>query len=33
VKIGVRVVYDPADLSTWIDGRKRQSTSDSGARL
>jgi len=25
-KIGTRVVYDPADLSVWIEGQKRAST-------
>jgi hypothetical protein len=26
VKIGTRVVYDPADLAAWLEGRKRAST-------
>lgn len=30
VKIGARVAYDPADLSSWIDARKCQSTSEYG---
>ena len=29
-KIGKRVVYDPSDLGTWLDSRKRSSTSDAG---
>ncbi|MDP3404010.1 MAG: helix-turn-helix domain-containing protein [Brevundimonas sp.] len=32
VKIGVRVVYDPADLIAWVESHKRQSTSDLGVR-
>lgn len=31
VKIGARVAYDPADLGSWIDARKCQSTSEYGA--
>jgi len=27
VKIGAKVVYDPADLSAWINARRRSSTS------
>lgn len=27
VKVGARVVYDPADLSAWIMARRRPSTS------
>ena len=30
VKIGARVVYDPADLAEWLLSRKRRSTSDDG---
>jgi predicted DNA-binding transcriptional regulator AlpA len=30
VKLGARVCYDQADLSTWITGQKRSSTSDLG---
>jgi predicted DNA-binding transcriptional regulator AlpA len=26
IKIGTRVTYDPADLSVWLEARKRQST-------
>lgn len=26
VKIGTRVVYDPADLAVWLGGQKRAST-------
>ena len=29
-KIGARVLYDPDDLATFCDERKRRSTSDSG---
>ncbi len=32
VKLGRRVLYDLADLSVWIEGNKRASTSDSGGR-
>jgi hypothetical protein len=28
VKIGAKVVYDPADLAEWIDARKHRSTSE-----
>ena len=28
VKLGRRVLYDPADLAAWIDRNKRLSTSD-----
>ncbi|WP_293796695.1 helix-turn-helix domain-containing protein [uncultured Bosea sp.] len=28
IAIGTRVVYDPADLDHWCEGRKRASTSD-----
>ena len=30
VKLGRRVVYDPADLDAWIASRRRRSTSDPG---
>jgi predicted DNA-binding transcriptional regulator AlpA len=30
VKIGARVAYDQADLTNWIEARKRQSTSEYG---
>jgi predicted DNA-binding transcriptional regulator AlpA len=30
LKIGARVAYDPVDLSTWLEGQKRRSTSDAG---
>lgn len=33
VKIGARVAYDPADLASWIEARKRQSTSEYGASV
>lgn len=32
VKLGRRVVYDPADLDTWLAANRRTSTSDTGAR-
>lgn len=32
VKLGRRVVYDPADLDTWLAANRRTSTSDAGAR-
>lgn len=32
VKIGRRVVYDPADLDQWLAAHRRTSTSDTGAR-
>ena len=28
VKIGARVLYDPADLVAWIESQKRDSTTD-----
>jgi predicted DNA-binding transcriptional regulator AlpA len=28
VKLGRRVVYDPADLDAWLAARKRRSTSE-----
>ena len=28
VKIGSKVVYDPADLAAWIEARKHRSTSE-----
>ncbi len=28
VKLGRRVVYDPADLDAWLDANRRTSTSD-----
>lgn len=28
ISIGSRVVYDPADLDQWCEGRKRASTSE-----
>jgi hypothetical protein len=31
VKIGTRVVYDPADLVAWLQGQKRVSTGVQGA--
>jgi predicted DNA-binding transcriptional regulator AlpA len=31
VKLGRRVVYDPADLDAWLEANRRTSTSDSGA--
>ncbi|WBQ11226.1 helix-turn-helix domain-containing protein [Hyphomonadaceae bacterium ML37] len=31
VRLGRRVLYDPADLDTWIASRKRYSTSDVAA--
>lgn len=31
VKLGRRVVYDPADLDAWIDRNRRNSTSDKSA--
>lgn len=30
MKIGNRCLYDPADLTTWLAGRRRSSTSDAG---
>lgn len=30
VKLGARVCYDQADLTSWIEGQKRRSTSDVG---
>lgn len=30
LKLGRRVVYDPADLDAWMAERRRRSTSDSG---
>ncbi len=30
-KIGRAVLYDPADLETWLSERRRVSTSDNGA--
>ncbi|MFO1173383.1 MAG: helix-turn-helix domain-containing protein [Hyphomicrobiaceae bacterium] len=30
VKIGRRVVYDPADLDAWLESKRRRSTSDRG---
>jgi len=30
VKLGRRVVYDPADLDTWLATNRRRSTSDRG---
>ncbi len=31
MKLGVRVIYDPADLATWLAAQKRRSTSDTPA--
>ncbi|KUO56897.1 MAG: hypothetical protein APF80_11205 [Alphaproteobacteria bacterium BRH_c36] len=31
VKLGRRVVYDPADLNKWLEENRRRSTSDCGA--
>lgn len=28
VKLGRRVLYDPADIATWVESNKRQSTSE-----
>lgn len=33
VKIGRRVVYDPADLDAWLAAHRRTSTSDRGVIL
>jgi predicted DNA-binding transcriptional regulator AlpA len=33
IKIGKRIVYDPADLDTWFDRHKRSSTSERTAPL
>jgi hypothetical protein len=30
IKIGARVAYDPADLTTWVAQQRRSSTSDQG---
>lgn len=30
VKMGRRVVYDPADLDAWLAANRRRSTSDKG---
>ena len=30
IKLGPRVLYDPADLSEWVQQYKRTSTSDAG---
>jgi excisionase family DNA binding protein len=30
LKIGARILYEPADLSAWLASRKRRSTSDAG---
>jgi hypothetical protein len=30
LKLGTRVAYDPADLTLWLDRRKRQSTAKDG---
>lgn len=30
LKLGRRVVYDPADLDAWLAERRRRSTSDGG---
>ena len=30
IKLGRRVVYDPADLDAWLDSNRRTSTSDHG---
>ncbi|GAA0641058.1 helix-turn-helix domain-containing protein [Brevundimonas lenta] len=30
LKIGRRVAYDPADLASWLESRRRRSTSDAG---
>lgn len=32
VKLGRRVVYDPADLDAWLAGHRRSSTSESPRR-
>lgn len=32
VKMGRRVVYDPADLDAWLDANRRRSTSDDACR-
>jgi hypothetical protein len=31
LKIGARVMYEPADLDAWINSRRRQSTSQTVA--
>ena len=28
VKLGRRVLYDPADIASWVEANKRQSTSE-----
>jgi hypothetical protein len=28
IKLGARIVYDPADLAAWAEARKHQSTSE-----
>jgi hypothetical protein len=28
IKMGARVLYDPADLAAWLDAQKRSSTSE-----
>ena len=30
LKLGRRVVYDPADLDAWLASKRRRSTSDDG---
>ena len=32
LKLGSRVMYDPQDVSAWLNSRRRESTSDDGAR-
>lgn len=33
VKLSRRVLYDPADLDSWVEQNKRQTTSDPGPSL
>ncbi len=33
IKVGARVVYDPADLDAWLSKHRRVSTSDSTANV
>lgn len=32
LKLGRRVVYDPADLDAWLASKRRRSTSDDGSQ-
>lgn len=32
LKLGGRVLYDPADLAAWLDERRRKSTGEGGMR-